>query len=181
MADDLSMTLKLFAGAFVFFAEEDTGVSDDETKPISSSDAWKQIAIVEQFAHNPKVWEEEYDEADADNGWRTRVDRYTMADVYTARCRTVNELYERLRMGLESAITPGTAQSPNVVSNRMVRGWLKFQIRSQLGSDQCLADLWCEVRVIDPQPNAKGVMRVTFEFWKLASSLNSINYPDIYS
>lgn len=178
---DLAMTLKLFAGAFVYFAEESDGVSDSETKPISSSESWKQIATVEEFAHSTKQFEEEYDEADADAGWRTRVDRFTLADIYTAKCRTVNELYERLRMGLSAAITPGSAQAPNTTSDRMVRGWLKFQLRSQLGSDQCLADLWCEVRVIDEPPNAKGIIRPTFEFWKLASALNSINYPDIYS
>lgn len=176
-----AMTMKLFPGAFVHIAEYSSGASDSATKPIAASALWEEFATVLTFAHRQEKFTDPYDAPHAERAWAARKDEFTLADVYTFQIRTTNEIYERLRMGLASAITPGTAQTPHTVSDRMVEAWLKFQARAQTGSDHHLADLYGELRVMDEGPIEKGVIKPTFELWAIGSTLDSINYPDLYS
>ncbi len=178
MATELDLSTTLFAGALVFIALENTGTSDAATKPAAENAAWKELCCVESWAHRQVNHEEERDCPDPDTGWRTGKEVYTLGDRFEVTTRRTTGLYQRLQYGVENALAAGVAQTPFVVADRMVRAWIKVQLRQHIGTDRFVLDCWCEVRVLgDPPAATKAVQKPNLEFYALKSTLNAFNIP----
>lgn len=176
--DPLPLSAELFAGALVHIALESSGVSDSETKPASDNSAWKELCCVESWAHRQVTVEEEVDCPDPDTGWRTGKRVYALGDRFEVVTRKTTGLYQQLQFGLENALAEGVAQTPFVKADRMVRGWVKVQLRQHIGTDRFVFDCWCEIRVLGDPPNAeKATQKPNLEFYALRSDLNSFVIP----
>lgn len=173
----LARSKHLYAGALIHIALEVTSTIDAATKPAADNAAWLELGCVEELTHFPLKFVEEYSCPDAQIGWRDRKIEHNTGDRYEVMTRTITGLYERLSKALEGAIVEGTAQTPGVAGERMVRGWVKIQTRMSDGADNSVEDLWCEIRPLDPPAVAKGTQKPAFELWPLVSTLNAINYP----
>lgn len=169
----LARSSRRYRGALVHIALEDAATSDVSTKPAAENAAWLQAGSVQSLRHFPLRQDEEYSEPDAQLGWRDRKQSHNNGDRYEIDLMETPDLYERLIKGLESAIVEGTAQTPGVVGERMLRGWVKMQLRMSDGNDDTIEDYWCEIRPMDPPAIEKGTQMVTLELWVLNSSLNA--------
>lgn len=170
---DLPLSAKLFAGCIAHFALEGAGTSDLVTKPISGSALWLNIAGINSAVHKHKKVTEEFDEVDANTGWREGKDEYTTADYFEIKTRYTTALFEQLRYGLASAIVQGTAQTPFVKADRKVRGWLNLQQRMANGQDRTVLSVFVELRAMDPPEDAKKTQEPVFEAWVIFSTLQS--------
>lgn len=169
----LNNSKRLFAGMLVYFAEEVASSSDLVTKPAADNAAWKEVGCVSVCKHNPKVFEQEFSCPDPVRGWVDKKESHTLADMFDLTMEEVSELYHRLAMGVAAALVVGTAQTPFAKSNRMVRGWIKFQKREHGGSDRDRNDLFCEVRLKEDPATEKKSQVPVFELYVLHSTLNS--------
>lgn len=172
----LALSTRLFAGAIIYFAEYDSGVSDASTKPTSGHAAWLEVGAVQTLEHQPKVQEEPYSEVTS-NGWRDYKDQYVTADVYELKTREVSELFHRLDLGTAAEIAAGTEQVAFSQSDRKVIGWVKFQLRQQDGTDRTIQDMYCEVRIKKAPMTEKKVPEPVLELWVLNSALTSMIVP----
>lgn len=173
----LANSKRLFAGMLAYFAEESDGVSDLVTKPAAENAAWKEIGCVSVCKHNPVNFEQPYSCPDAARGWIDKKNVYTLADMFDLTTEEVSDLYHRLSMGVEAALVAGTAQTPFAESERVVRGWVKFQKRENIGSDRDRTDIYCEIRLKEDPATEKKVQVPVFELYVLHSSLNSYVIP----
>jgi hypothetical protein len=175
----LSFSEQLFAGAIIYFAEYASGTSDAATKPAAENAAWKQIGMVDILKHNPKNYTEEYSELDPNLGWIDRKFEATLADLYDLTSRETTELHHRLDFGVVNAMVQGTAQAMGAKPERMVRGWIKVQLR-QTGApakDRVIWDRFVEVRLKDSPAAEKKIQVPVLELWCLPSTLNSVVLP----
>jgi hypothetical protein len=171
----LALSAKLFAGKIVYIAIEAAGTSDEATKPVSGSGLWLELAGVNSAVEKPQKTTEIYDEIGPD-GWETGKDEYTTADVFELQTRYTTALYEQLRYGLAGPIVQGTPQTPYVLKDRKLRGWVNFQERNG-GQDRAVTSLWCEIRAMDPPASEKKTQEPKFELWVKRDTLASINFP----
>lgn len=168
----LARSSRRFRAPLVHIAIEATSTSEDDTKPASDNAAWLQLGSVQAVREFLLKHTEEWSEGEA-AGWRDRKKEHLTGRRFEIDAFETPDLFERLAKGLESAIVEGTAQTPDVVAERMLRGWLKIQARSQDGTDDTIEDYWCEIRVMDPPAMEKSTQMVTLEFWVLTSTLNA--------
>jgi hypothetical protein len=172
----LALSAKMFAGAILHIAIEAAGTSDLVTKPIAASALWLEALGITSAVHKPTRVTELYDEVTA-NGWREGKDEYTVADVFEIKSRYLTAIFERLAYGLAADIVQGTPQTPFVVSDRKLRGWVNVQERMQNGQDRLVAAVFCEIRAMDPPPWEKKTQEPMFELRVIYSSLQTINFP----
>lgn len=169
----LNNSKRLFAGMLVFFAEEVAATSDLVTKPAADNAAWKEVGCVSVCKHVPKQFEQEYSCPDPARGWIDRKEVFTVADMFELTTEEVSELYHRLAMGVEAALVVNTPQTPFAQTERMVRGWVKFQKREHGGSDRDRNDLFCEIRLKEDPATEKKSQVPQLELFVLHSTLNS--------
>lgn len=168
----------LFVGSLLFLAGEASGTADFTTKPVHSSSLWKEQFAVQSFKHKPILVTSEDDIVDA-SGWAQEKNEFAVGDIIEVVSKRASHLFDKLDYGLASDITPGTAQSPFVNSDRKQRAWVKFQHRRHTGTDRQLADIWCEVRVMESPDVKKGVQEFKLELRVIRpwSTLNAFNTP----
>lgn len=172
----LAMSMRLFAGAIVYLAEEVSGDSDVETKPINTSPLWLEVGAVQTLTHKPTQFEEKFNEC-GENGWREGKDVFTLADVLDLKTREVSELYHRLTLGVADPLVADTAQTPFASTDRKVRGWIKIQQRMHTGTDRTRMDIYCEIRIKTEPGIEKKTQEPELELYVLNSSLNSVVIP----
>ncbi|WP_193214931.1 hypothetical protein [Luteolibacter marinus] len=173
----LALSEKLFAGKIIYIALEASGTSDLATRPVSGSALWLELAGVNSAVHKPVKVREEFDEVDANLGWRQGVDEYTVADPFEIKTRYTTELFDRMRYGLAGAIVQDTPQTPFVKSDRKLRGWVNLQERKHDGEDRNTLAIFCEIRAMDPPPSEKKTQEPMFELWPIYSTLQTVNFP----
>lgn len=175
--DALALSTKVFAGKLIHIAVYGSGTSDAVTKPISSSNLWKELLACKSATHKPIVVSEPYDTPDPDTGWREELDEYTVGDEFSLTSRYTTGLYEQLRYGLAGPIVQGTPQTPFVKSDRSVLAWINAQERLGNGQDWNVAALWCRIWAGEPPAVEKKTQEPMLRVRVLKSSLNSINWP----
>lgn len=174
----LARSQALMTGAFIHIALEAGAASDVSTKPSAASGLWLEVGCVQSVRHFPLTFSEEFSCPDPQLGLRDRKETHNMGDRYEITFRETNDLVERLQNALDAAIVEDTAQTPGVASTRMLRGWVKIQMRKPGGEDNMIEDLWCEIRPLDPpEAGAKATQIQGLELWVLTSTLNAINFP----
>lgn len=173
----LANSKRLFAGMITYFAKEADGVSDLVTKPAAENAAWKEMACVSVCKHNPVNFEQPYSCPDPARGWIDRKNVYTLADMFDLTTEEISDLHHQLSMGLAEEIEAGTAQTPFAQADRVLRGWVKFQKRENIGTDRDRTDIFCEIRLKEDPATEKKVQVPVLELFVLHSTLNSYVVP----
>lgn len=176
MADKLAGSARVFAGCLVYVARYSAGQADAVTKPAANSPLWKQIGITFSVQHKPKT-QEEIADVPTEDGWREEKNVYTLADYHEIKFQEVNDLYDELEQGLAAPITPGTAQTQNVKSDRSIQCWIKIQERQHVGTDRSVMDQWGIIRAMEPVAKEKKEQQPALEFDARRSSLNAFDRP----
>jgi len=184
-------TERMIIGSFAFFLEAgttvdntivaaETVVSPAAGKPDASPTAnWSAYALgnVENAKFSTKTVDEPFMVPSAAGGYTEEIEKRVVADLLDLKVDKVSEIFHRLVMGAASTLVVGTAQAPHVQADRKLTGWLRIQARKNSGSDIFLLDWWCELRLKEIPEFGEKSIRPTYEFRKLYSSLNSVNFP----
>jgi len=174
---NLALSSELFAGALINLALYITGTSDETTKPISSSALWLELARCSSLKPKATKVSEDVDVVTA-TGWAVRKREYTVADMFEVVTEMTTGLYQQLQFGLAASITAGTAQTPFITADRMVKAWMKVQLRQHTGTDRYVLDCLTEIRVLgDPPAAEKKTQQPNLEFYVIPSTLNAFNLP----
>lgn len=178
MATPMTYSAEIFAGALIYFAEYAAATSDSVTKPIASSELWKEIVAVQSWTPKRNLTEEMAEIPDPDLGWRVEPREFTHAIYAEIVARTTTELFHRLHFGLAAAAVKGTAQTPGVKSDCSVKGWVKVQLREHIGTDRFVYDAWSHIHILgDPPAATKATQLPALRIWQLKSALNAFNMP----
>jgi len=184
-------TERLLIGAFAYFLEAGVTVdgcivaAETVASPLAGKpDAapttnWSnnQLGNVMKAKFSTKTADETYLVPSQAGGYDEEVEKRVIADMLDVTSDKATEYFHRLAMGLSASIVNGTAQAPSAIRDRKLTGWLRVQARKQAGTDIFLLDWWCEMRLKDLPEYSDKVIQPQYEFRKLYSSLNSINFP----
>lgn len=174
-------------GGFAYFIEYASGTSDATHKPATASPpaAWTACSL-------GTILSIEYGDERADSafmrplpmGGYEKVNRSIVTqDFVILQTREMGDLVWRLQMGLAATIAEGTAQTPGLLQDRKVEGWLRLQGRALSGYDRFLQDWWCECRLEGKNKFEDKVVTPSLRFTLIkavagaAVAGNSCNFP----
>lgn len=178
-----ALTERQLIGCFAFFIEGGTTVdtvavsatAKPDIDPISN---WPQLGCIESSKFEPKKSNEVFMCPSETGGYQEEDVNKIIADFLNLRTNYMNEFVKRLEFGLASKIVLDAAQAPHAATVREIYGWLKIQGRKEDGNDDFVMDWWCKMTLTDALDRNDKTLRPTLRFQKMASSLNTIVFPE---
>lgn len=172
-------------GGFAFFVPEGTVLGGQTisatVKPADSPGTnWTNntLGTVKAFEFGEEKTDASY-MAPLQSGGHTKINRsFVTQDYVTLETREMGELVWRLTAGFTAAINEGTAQTPGLLLDRKIVGWLRLQGRALTGIDRFRQDWWCEVRLEGKKKFEDKVVESSLRFTLIPGPAgNSTNFP----
>ena len=177
---------ELFIGGFAYFIESGVAGATPTSKPTSTPlTEWTNATLgsVLDFKYGNEKLESSFLRS-LPSGGREKINRsFVVQDFLTLKTREMNELVWRLQAGVTTKIAEGTAQTPGLLQDRKIEGWLRLQGRVIGGYDRFLHDWWCECRLEGDNVFDEKVIEPSLRFTliKCVAGVmvagNSVNWP----
>lgn len=181
---------EILLGGFAYFVESgltvDSATVGPTIKPdMSPATNWTNgsLGTILNFEFGLEKTDSPYMAPQASGGFAKVNRSFVTQDYVILQAREMNELVWRLQSGFTSIVTEGTAQTPGLLLDRKIFGWLRLQGRNTNGNDRFIMDWWAECRLESKQKFDDKVVSPSLRFTLIPSVAgtavagNSTNFP----
>ena len=179
---NIALTERQLIGCFADFIEAgltvDAIVVSATAKPDNDPETnWPKLGCIESAKFEKEISGEEFMCPSETGGYVKEKTDKVVADFLNLRSNYMNEHVKRLEFGLAAPIALDTPVETHATTTREIFGWLRITGRKEDGNDDFVMDWWCKMTLTDALDRNDKTLRPTLRFQKMASTLNTIEFP----